>query len=51
MWARTFHSSSIGIALGNAAYEVLASIILGKIKPYIKKIPLTIRMDSEMEAL
>jgi len=27
-----------GIALGNAAYKILANIILEKIKPYIKKI-------------
>ena len=27
-----------GIPLGNAAYKILANIILGKIKPYIEKI-------------
>jgi len=27
-----------GIALGNAAYKILSNIILGKIKPYIKKV-------------
>ena len=27
-----------GIALGNAAYNILSNIILGKIKPYIEKI-------------
>jgi len=27
-----------GIALGNAAYKILANIILEKIKPYIEKI-------------
>ena len=27
-----------GIALGNAAYKIFSSIILGKIKPYIKKV-------------
>ena len=27
-----------GIAMGNAAYKIVASIILGKIKPYIEKI-------------
>ena len=27
-----------GIALGNAAYKILANIIFGKIKPYIEKI-------------
>jgi len=26
------------IALGNSAYKILSNIILGKIKPYIKKI-------------
>jgi hypothetical protein len=28
----------MGIALENAAYEILSKIILGKIKPYIKKV-------------
>jgi len=27
-----------GIALGNAAYKILSSIILGKIKPYTEKV-------------
>jgi len=27
-----------GIALGNVAYKILSNIILGKIKPYIKKV-------------
>ena len=27
-----------GIALGNAAYNILSNIILGKIKPYIQKV-------------
>ena len=27
-----------GIALGNAAYKILSTIILGKIKPYIEKV-------------
>ena len=27
-----------GIALGNAAYQILSNIILGKIKPYIEKV-------------
>ena len=40
-----------GIALGNTAYKILANTILGKIKPYIKKLLVTIRMDSEMEDL
>jgi len=40
-----------GIVLGNAAYRILANIILEKIKPYIEKIPEIIRMDSEMEDL
>jgi hypothetical protein len=26
-----------GIALGNAAYEILSNIIMGKIKPYIEQ--------------
>ena len=40
-----------GIALENAAYKILSNAILGKIKPYIKKLWGTIRMDSEMEDL
>jgi len=28
----------MGIALGNAAYNILSNIILGKIKPYIEKV-------------
>ena len=27
-----------GIALGNAAYNILSNIILGKIKPYVEKV-------------
>jgi hypothetical protein len=37
------------IALGNAAYKILANIPLEKIKPYIKKLLGSIGMDSEME--
>ena len=40
-----------GTALGNAAYKILANIILEKIKPYIEKNTGSIRMDSEMEDL
>ena len=39
-----------GIALGNAAYKILANIILEKIKPHIEKITRD-RMDSEMDDL
>jgi len=40
-----------GIVLGNAGYQILANIILEKIKPYIEKVTGAIRMDSEMEDL
>ena len=39
------------IALGNAAYNILSNIILGKMKPYIEKLWRTIIMDLEMEDL
>jgi hypothetical protein len=39
------------IALGNAAYKILSNIILGKIKPCIKKLWGTIKMDSGMGGL
>ena len=35
---RDRHENYRGIAMGNAAYKIVASIILGKIKPYIEKI-------------
>ena len=37
------------MALGNAAYQILSNIILGKIKPHIENLWGTIRMDLEME--
>ena len=37
--------------MGNAAYKILSNIILGKIKPYIKNLWGTIRMDLELEGL
>ena len=41
-----------GIALGNAAYKILAHIILGKkLNHILKKLLVTVRMDSEMEYL
>jgi len=40
-----------GRALGNAAYKILSNIILGNIKPQLKKVWGTTRMDSEMEDL
>ena len=40
-----------GIALGNAAYKILANIIVEKLNHILKKLPGTIRMDSEVEDL
>ena len=48
---RERHENYRGIALGNAAYKIVANIILGKIKPCIEKVMGTIRMDLELEDL
>jgi hypothetical protein len=48
-WDRDKCENYRGIALGNAAYNILSNIILEKIKPYIENIKGDYQMDSQMK--